>query len=91
MKVLEIWQYQVSCYNHTTKTGGLFTEYINKFLKMKQEASGYPADCVTPEQRSEYVADFLQHERVSLDPTKIEKNEGRRSQAKLLLNSFWGK
>lgn len=33
--------------------GGLFTGFIDNFLKMKQEASGYPK-CITEEER--YVA-----------------------------------
>ena len=29
-------------YDPIAKQGSLFTEYINTFLKIKQEASGYP-------------------------------------------------
>jgi hypothetical protein len=32
-------------YDPKTKTGGLFTDYVNTFLKMKQEASGWPEWC----------------------------------------------
>lgn len=32
----------ISQYNSMTKAGGIFTEYMNTFLKVKQEASGWP-------------------------------------------------
>jgi len=40
----EIWHYpETSQYNKATGEQGLFSEYINLFLKLKQEASGKPA------------------------------------------------
>ena len=46
--IYEIWHFnEVEQYDPTTKTGGLFTDYINTFLKIKQEASGWPANAVT--------------------------------------------
>ena len=45
-KVFEIWQYETIQYNPVTGAPGLFEEYIRTFLKFKQEASGYPADCI---------------------------------------------
>ena len=40
-----IWQYELTRYDKTTGRGGLFAEYVNCFLKIKQEASGWPAWC----------------------------------------------
>ena len=70
----------------------LFQPYVNTFLKIKQEASGWP-DWVddVPQKRIEYVANYRAKEGVELDPENIAKNPGRRSLAKLMLNSFWGK
>ena len=34
-------------YDRNTKTGGLFSEYINNFFKIKQERSGWPNWCNT--------------------------------------------
>ena len=42
LKIHEVWHFPV----HTDE---LFKEYVNTFLKIKQEASGYPKDCVTDE------------------------------------------
>ncbi len=69
----------------------LFKDYINTFLKIKQEASGYPKDCVTEEQRQYYVDEYFENSGIRLDPHKIERNPGLRALAKLMLNSFWGK
>ncbi|WAR10238.1 hypothetical protein MAR_035314 [Mya arenaria] len=40
LNVYEVWHFdQISQYDAETKTGGLFTQYVNTFLKIKQEAS----------------------------------------------------
>ena len=41
-------EYEVTQYDVATGEGGLFVEYINKFLKLKAEASGYPNWVRTP-------------------------------------------
>jgi hypothetical protein len=42
VKVYEIYEYQVTRYDPQTSEDGLFTKYINNFLKLKAEASGNP-------------------------------------------------
>ena len=70
----------------------LFVQYINTFLKVKQEADGWPADVGTDElKRQDYIAAYQQHEGVQLNYAQIEKNPAKRALAKLMLNSFWGK
>lgn len=45
-----------------------------------------------PESAKEaYVTKYLTKEGIPLDPNNIRRNPGRRSIAKLMLNSFWGK
>ena len=87
--------YEILCVHevwHFPKhTDALFKEYVNTFLKIKQEASGYPEWCVTEEQKQAYIDDYYEHEGIRLDPAKIRKNPGMRSIAKLMLNSLWGK
>ena len=39
--VFEFWDYEVTCFHKDTNTGGLYAEYVNMFLKLKQESSGY--------------------------------------------------
>lgn len=42
LKLDEIWEYDVVQYNKDTKSGGVFTNYVNNFLRLKAQASGYP-------------------------------------------------
>ena len=84
VRMHEVWHFP-------QQSDELFKEYVNTFLKIKQEASGYPKECVTPEQKELYVSEYLEHEGIELDPDNITHNPGLRSLAKLMLNSFWGK
>ena len=83
LKIHEVWHWEQT-------TDKLFKEYVDTFLKMKQEASGYPKDCVTDEQKQHYVDQYEQHEGIQLKQDDIEYNPGLRYLAKLLLNSLWG-
>ena len=60
-------------------------------MKLKQQASGWPAECDSEEKKKNYLQDYAEHEGIQLDCSKIEKNPRLRSLAKLMLNSFWGK
>ena len=84
LNIHEVWHWEET-------TDELFKEYVNMFLKIKQEASGYPKDCVTDEQKQRYVEEYYQHEGIRLDPKEIKYNPGLRYLAKLVLNSLWGK
>ena len=82
---------ETEMYNPQTKQGGLFTQYINTFLKLKQEASGYPPHIKTEREKDNYIQEYLEHEGILLDKDFIVKNPGLRSLSKLALNSFYGK
>jgi hypothetical protein len=90
--IYEVWHFdKMVQYDPVMKTGGLFAGYINTFLKIKQEASGWPQWCSTEADKRKYVEDYERVEGVQLSPECIEKNPGLRSLSKLILNSFWGK
>ena len=82
---------ETEMYNPVTKQGGLFTQYINTFLKLKQESSGYPQNVKSEEEKQAYIDQYLDHEGILLDKECIDKNPGLRSLSKLALNSFYGK
>ncbi|XP_071503752.1 uncharacterized protein [Diadema antillarum] len=104
-KMFEVWHFHnIAQYDPKTKTGGLFSGYINTFLKVKQEASGWPSDCCfageeegapMPEDvrtnRERYVREYLEKEGVELDPERIKHNPGLRAVGKAALNCMWGK
>ncbi|XP_006817045.1 uncharacterized protein LOC102802346 [Saccoglossus kowalevskii] len=78
-KVYKVWHYDESAtYNPETGEGALFTEYINMFLKIKQESSGYPEWCRAEEDRTMYI----QRHR---DRSKITPNPGLRAKPQLIL------
>ena len=84
IRVHEVW--------HFKKTAsGLFKDYVNTWLKIKTEASGWPKNCVTEEEKQDFIERFEAREGISLDYAKVEKNPGLKATAKLMLNSFWGK
>ena len=88
-KIFQVWHYeQWSKYEGEDPESGLFTEYINTFLKIKQEASGWPEWVETEEDKQRYVCDYHAKEGILLDPLKIEKNGALRQLAKLCLNRF---
>ncbi|CAH2018663.1 unnamed protein product [Acanthoscelides obtectus] len=70
---------------------GLFSGMMNKFLQIKQQASGWPKHCLTDEEKNRYIDAFLDREDIKLEFSKIIENPCLRSLAKLMLNSFWGK
>ena len=84
------WE-ETEVYDHVTKKGGLFTGYINAFLKLKQESSGYPQYITSEEGKKEYIEKYFEHEGILLEKESISKNPGLRSLSKLALNSFYRK
>jgi hypothetical protein len=91
-KIYEVLHYNESTqYDPQTLCGGLFTDYVNTFVKLKTEASGYPAWCITDNDKAQFIADFEIKEGIKLDPTKIVYNAGLRLIAKSLLNNLWGR
>lgn len=91
LEVYEIWSYQIGQFDKAKKIGGLFTDMMNKFIKIKQQASGWPGNCTTEAQKGQYIEEFSEREDIKLEYSEVLENPGLRSLAKLMLNSFWGK
>ncbi|XP_061191720.1 uncharacterized protein LOC133199940 [Saccostrea echinata] len=83
-RIYEVWHFPESSQD-------LFRSYIDTFLKIKQEASGFPPDCQTEEQKLDYIRKVIDREGIRMDLLSIEKNPVRRTIAKLFLNCLWGK
>ena len=82
VRIHEVWHFPDS-------RKGLFKDYVNTWLKIKQESAGWPRWCQTPEQQQQYKRLYKEKEGITLQ--NVEKNPGRKQVAKLMLNSFWGK
>lgn len=77
--IYEVWHWNESeQYNREEKSGGLFTKYINLFLKGKQESSGFPADVTTDEQKMKYKQDYFINEGIDIDIDSVEHNPAKR-------------
>ena len=79
----EVWHFPES-----QRKTGLFAEYVDKWLRLKQESAGWPSWCETLEQKREYILDYEQKEGIRLDVANIAKNLGRKATAKLMLNRY---
>ena len=92
LKIYEIYHWDQTCqFSPETGDKGLFTDYINMFLKLKQEASGWPESVTSEQDIAKYLSDYKAREGIERDRESIQKNPALRTIAKLLLNSFWGK
>ncbi|CAH2016900.1 unnamed protein product, partial [Acanthoscelides obtectus] len=89
IETYEIWEYDTIQLSKDQE--GLFSGMMNKFLQIKQQASGWPKHCLTDEEKNRYIDAFLDREDIKLEFSKIIENPCLRSLAKLMLNSFWGK
>ena len=86
----EILKLYKECHFKETKVG-LLKDYVQMFLKLKQEASGYPEEGDTTEVQGNYRMEFIHKEGVQLDPENIRHNPGLRQVSKVALNNLWGK
>ena len=78
-------------YDQATSEGGLLAQYMNTFMKIKMEASGYPVGCTTPKEKTAFIERVREHDGIYLSYDDIVYNAGRRTVAKLCLNNMWGK
>jgi len=68
-----------------------FQEYVDMFLKLKRESSGYTSWVQSEEEKERYIEDYRRAEGIALDMALISKNFGQATLEKLKLNSMWGK
>ena len=85
-RIHEVWNFALS-----QRKIKLFALYVDTWLRLKTESSGYPRWANTEEEKRRYVSNYAEREGISLQPDQIRKNAGRKATAKLMLNSFWGK
>jgi hypothetical protein len=62
-----------------TCDGGLFVNYMNTFLKLKAEASGYTNCVQCPEDEDRYISEFHNSEGIQMGKDVIPPNPAKRS------------
>lgn len=73
---------------------GIWTSYVKRAMRHKDEASGWPKEVKTEEQKAAYLKQYQNHPlnyNNQLDEKGVEDNPGRKAKAKLELNNLWGK
>jgi len=86
-----VYEYKITLYNCQTNDGSLFVDYINTFLKLKAEASGYPSWVRSPEDDGPYIHCFRESVEIELDKASIKYNAAKQGFSKRCINSMWGK
>ena len=66
MDVFAFCEFEVTFFVKGTNTGGMSEEYVNMFLKLKQESSGY-----TSWVQREDIEDYRRAEGIALDKASI--------------------
>ena len=62
LNVYEIWHFD-------TVSDQFFKGYVDNFLKIKQEASGYPSWCQPDSEKEKFIRDYEEAEGIRLDPS----------------------
>ena len=77
-KIHEVWHFK-----EDDRRVRLFADYVNTWLKIKQECAGWPNDCVTAEHKQAYIRAYEQTEGIKLENAQKTQDE---SGGKLMLN-----
>lgn len=78
-------------YNPETGEGGIFTGYMKEMIRLKEQASGWPRENMTVEEKQAHIDLFLETEGIKLDPSKMIFNSCQRSNSKRFLQLSVGK
>jgi hypothetical protein len=68
LKIHESYEYEGTQYGPKTGVGGHFVRYIDTFIRLKAEASGYAGWVKSPEAEDRYVQHFRESE--GIEPEK---------------------
>ena len=83
VRIHEVWHFP-----EDQRRTGLFADYVNTWLKLKQESTEWPTWRQTVEQKREYILRYQEREGIRLDISHIAKNPGSKATAKLMLNRY---
>ena len=89
LEIFELYEYSLTQYDLRLCEGSVFADYINTFLKLKDEARGYPDRVRSPEDEERYIETLYVREGVRLHRDVIIPNAAKRGLEKLRLNSLW--
>jgi hypothetical protein len=71
MDVFEFWEYNVTCFDKGSNSGSFFAEYVDMFLKLKQESSGYPSRVQSEADKDPYIEEYRRAKGITLEKASI--------------------
>ena len=76
----EAWHFrEFTTYDVASGKGGLLSGYVQMFIKLKQEASGFPAGVESDGEKAAYMAEYERMEGIALDKDRIVLNNALRT------------
>ena len=86
IQLFECWHYDTTTiYDKSTCSTGLFSQYMDVFINLKVEASGYIDNIYMQERENYFIKEIFEREGVHLNKNNIKHNPGSRAVAKLCL------
>jgi len=82
---------QLCWWSEDSTTVGMFGRYVDTFYKIKIEAKGWPAGCVTEADKDAYMVEIKERDSLDLTRDNIGQNKGKYFIAKRMLNCLWGR
>ena len=79
-----------SLHDKTIPNSGLFTKYVNTFLKLKQQSSGFPSNISGEEEKNQYIRMYYENEGILLNKELIKNKEAILLYAELFLGHHDG-
>jgi len=86
--VFEFCEYEVTCFDRNTSSGGLLAEYLNMFLKLKQESPSYPSWVQIVEDKDRHIEDYRRAEGIALDKASISKRNFGKTKIDLIVGQM---
>jgi len=62
VELFEFWENTFTCFDKDSHAGWYFAEYVNMFLKLKQESPGYPSWVQCEDDKDRYIEDYRRAE-----------------------------
>jgi len=69
----------MTCFDKASNSGGLIAEYVNVFLKLKQDPSGYPSWVKSDADKDRYIEGYRRAEGIASDKASISKKCGAKN------------
>lgn len=81
MKIHKVWHFR-----EEDRRVGLFKDYVNTCLKIKQGSAGWLEECEMCQQKEAYIRAYEENKGIHLE--NVAKSPGQKQVAKMMLNRW---